>query len=106
MPDVIIYTDGGADPNPGAGGWGAILVHSGSGERCELSGGADATTNNRMELTAAIESLESLRSTCRVELFTDSTYLRNGVSSWIAGWKRTVRPGRFASRRASWMIVL
>jgi ribonuclease HI len=85
---MIIYTDGGADPNPGVGGWGAILVDSVSGERREMSGGADATTNNRMELTAAIESLESLRSTCRVELFTDSTYLRNGVSRWMAGWKR------------------
>ena len=88
MSDLIIYTDGGADPNPGAGGWGAILVDSVSGQRREISGGADETTNNRMELTAAIESLESLRSTCRVELFTDSTYLRSGVSSWMAGWKR------------------
>lgn len=83
---VIIYTDGGADPNPGAGGWGAVLVHPGTGKRRELSGGAEETTNNRMELTAAMEALDSLRQPCEVELYTDSQYLRQGITRWLPGW--------------------
>jgi len=83
---VIIYTDGGCDGNPGPGGWAAVLEHGGLQK--EMSGGAPATTNNRMELQAAIEGLRALNQSCVVELFTDSQYLRQGITEWIAGWKR------------------
>ncbi len=90
MPDapcaVTIYTDGGADPNPGPGGWGAVLVHPPSGRVQELAGGEPRTTNNRMELTAAIRALEALRQPCRVEMHTDSQYLRRGITEWLPGW--------------------
>ena len=82
---VIIYTDGGCKGNPGPGGWGAILSFGEA--RKELSGGEAMTTNNRMELTAAIAALESLKRPCTVELHTDSQYLRNGITLWIQGWK-------------------
>ena len=84
-PPVIIYTDGGCKGNPGPGGWGAIL--SFGDVRKELSGGEAMTTNNRMELSAAIAALESLKRPCAVELHTDSQYLRNGITLWIKGWK-------------------
>ena len=83
---VVIHTDGACSGNPGPGGWGAVLEFNGH-ER-ELSGGAPQTTNNRMELTAAIEALRALKGRCLVELHTDSEYLRNGISKWIQGWKR------------------
>ncbi len=86
MTTVEVWTDGGCRPNPGPGGWAAIL-RSGAAER-ELSGAEAATTNNRMELTAAIEALEALKRPCRVLLHTDSEYLRNGISRWIHGWVR------------------
>ncbi|MGV7031745.1 ribonuclease HI [Methylobacterium symbioticum] len=82
---VRIYTDGACSGNPGPGGWGAILLY-GDTER-ELSGGEAFTTNNRMELLAAIEALEALKRPCRVDLFTDSQYLRQGVTAWIHNWK-------------------
>ncbi|MFN8443781.1 MAG: ribonuclease HI [Caldilineaceae bacterium] len=89
MPDaqkVIIYSDGGCVPNPGNGGWSAILQY---GEhRKELSGRFRNTTNNRMELFAAIAALEALTRPCHVEMFTDSEYLRNGITQWIHGWQR------------------
>mgnify|MGYP001328392454 CR=1 FL=1 len=89
MPDaqkVIIYSDGGCVPNPGNGGWSAILQY---GEhRKELSGRFRNTTNNRMELFAAIAALEALNRPCHVEMFTDSEYLRNGITQWIHGWQR------------------
>ena len=81
-----IWTDGGCKPNPGPGGWGALL-RFGEVER-ELLGGEPATTNNRMELTAAAEALEALRKPCRVRLHTDSEYLRNGITRWSTGWVR------------------
>ena len=82
---VKIWTDGACSGNPGPGGYGAILQF---GEReKELSGGASATTNNRMELMAAIVALEALTRPCAVDLHTDSQYVRNGVTQWIAGWK-------------------
>ncbi len=85
--DVTIYTDGGADPNPGPGGWGAVLIAP-DGAVKELFGSAPETTNNRMELTAAQEALSSLSDGSRVRVFTDSTYLRNGVTKWLPGWIR------------------
>jgi ribonuclease HI len=83
---VEIWTDGGCKPNPGPGGWAAILRFRGN-ER-ELSGNDPASTNNRMELTAAAEALETLKRPCRVVLHTDSEYLRNGITRWHAGWVR------------------
>jgi ribonuclease HI len=83
---VTIYTDGGCIGNPGPGGWAAILLY---GEhRKELSGRYRETTNNRMELLAAIEGLEALTRPCRVELYTDSSYLRDGITRWVHGWQR------------------
>jgi len=82
---VQIYTDGACSGNPGPGGWGAILV---SGEhRKEISGGEPATTNNRMELMAAIEALRALKGSPSVDLYTDSTYVKKGITEWIASWK-------------------
>ena len=85
-PLVEIHTDGACSGNPGPGGWAAILRY-GEVER-ELSGGDPATTNNRMELTAAISALEALKRPCKVVLNTDSEYVRNGISRWINGWVR------------------
>lgn len=85
-PRVEIFTDGACKGNPGPGGWGAIL-RQGTRER-ELSGYDPHTTNNRMELTAAVEALRALRKPCRVALTTDSNYLRDGMMRWIAGWQR------------------
>ncbi|MEZ5775210.1 MAG: ribonuclease HI [Hyphomicrobiaceae bacterium] len=85
-PHIVIHTDGACSGNPGPGGWGAILV-SGHHRR-ELNGGAAGTTNNRMELMAAIEALNALKRPSRVELFTDSNYVRDGITKWIFGWKR------------------
>ena len=83
--NVVIYTDGACSGNPGPGGWGAILT-AGSNER-ELCGGEPHTTNNRMEMMAAIRALEALKRPCRVELHTDSQYLRQGITEWLSGWK-------------------
>ena len=85
-PKVTIYTDGACSGNPGPGGWGAILIH-GQNEK-EICGGEPATTNNRMELMAAIQALEALKKPCKVELHTDSTYVMKGISEWIHGWKK------------------
>ncbi len=82
---VRIHTDGGCEPNPGPGGW-AVVLEMGGHVR-ELSGGSPDTTNNRMEMQAAIEALRALPEPCRVELFTDSQYLRKGVCEWLQGWK-------------------
>jgi ribonuclease HI len=86
MSDVTIYTDGACKGNPGPGGWGAWL-RSGTHEK-ELWGGEPLTTNNRMELTAVIESLSSLTRRCKVDVYTDSEYVRNGIMTWIHGWKK------------------
>jgi ribonuclease HI len=85
-PVVEIFTDGACRGNPGPGGWGAILRY-GEVEK-ELSGGEPATTNNRMEMTAAIAGLEALKRPCRVRLYTDSQYLRDGIMQRLAGWKK------------------
>ncbi|MGH6864784.1 MAG: ribonuclease HI [Methyloceanibacter sp.] len=86
LPKVVIHTDGACSGNPGPGGWGAIL-QSGQHRR-ELSGGEPMTTNNRMELTAAIKALEALKGPSDVDLYTDSNYLRSGITSWIKSWKK------------------
>ena len=86
-PQVTIYTDGGADPNPGPGGWGVVLIHNKSGKEKDLSGSDPETTNNRMELTAAIRALQALKTPCDVKLFTDSEYLRRGVTEWMEKWE-------------------
>jgi ribonuclease HI len=83
---VAIFTDGACKGNPGPGGWGAV-IRSGANEK-ELSGGEPLTTNNRMELLAAIRALEALKRPCEVTLWTDSIYVRDGISKWIHGWLR------------------
>ncbi|NLN70054.1 MAG: ribonuclease HI [Chloroflexi bacterium] len=85
-PAVTIYTDGACQGNPGPGGWGALLRY-GNHEK-ELSGGAKDTTNNRMELQAALEALRALNEPCQVTLFTDSEYLKKGITEWLPNWKR------------------
>ena len=86
MKQVTIHTDGACEGNPGPGGWAAVL-RFGAHTR-ELSGGDPATTNNRMELQAALAALQALKEPCRIELYTDSAYLRDGMTEWLAGWKR------------------
>ncbi|UNK43717.1 ribonuclease HI [Luteimonas sp. S4-F44] len=86
MKSIEIYTDGACLGNPGPGGWGALLRYRGT-ER-ELSGGEPQTTNNRMELMAAIAALEALTEPCRVDLHTDSQYVRQGITEWLANWVR------------------
>ncbi len=83
---VEIYTDGACSGNPGPGGWGAVLRH-GDAEK-ELQGWSSLTTNNRMELLAAIRALEALRYPCKVVLYTDSQYLKNGITQWLANWRK------------------
>lgn len=95
MKAVTIHTDGACEGNPGPGGWAAVLRH---GHRArEIAGGVPATTNNRMELQAAIAALGVLKEPCAVELWTDSEYLRQGVNEWLRGWKR--RGWRTADRK-------
>lgn len=86
MKQVQAFTDGACSGNPGPGGWGAVLQF-GDRER-ELYGGADDTTNNRMELTAAIEALKALKEPCEVSLTTDSTYVKDGITQWLVNWKK------------------
>ncbi len=86
LPKVTIHTDGGAAPNPGAGAWAAVLQYGSNA--WEISGAVPATTNNRMELQAAIQALRALNRPCAVTLYTDSDYVRQGITSWITGWKR------------------
>jgi ribonuclease HI len=86
LPAVEIFTDGACRGNPGPGGW-AALIRSGKRE-LEIGGGEPETTNNRMELIAAIEALSALKRPCRVELYTDSSYVRDGITRWIHGWLR------------------
>ena len=100
MKPVEVFTDGACRGNPGPGGWGVVLR---AGERVkELSGGEPHTTNNRMELKAAIEALTALKTPCQVALYTDSTYVRSGITEWLPGWRargwRRVASGRSSSR--------
>jgi ribonuclease HI len=85
-PQIEIHTDGACSGNPGPGGWGALLLY-GTTEK-ELSGGESLTTNNRMELMAAICALESLKKPCRIALYTDSQYVQKGITEWLPGWIR------------------
>lgn len=82
---VVIYTDGACRGNPGPGGWGAILIYG--GHEKELCGGEPDTTNNRMELMGAIQALEALTRPCKIVLYTDSQYVRTGISTWLTQWK-------------------
>jgi ribonuclease HI len=84
-PKVTIYTDGACKGNPGPGGWGAILFYG--DKKKEICGGEPATTNNRMELMAAIQALEMLNRPCKIELHTDSQYVMKGITEWVRGWK-------------------
>jgi ribonuclease HI len=83
---VVIHTDGACSGNPGPGGWGAILDYNGT--RRELHGGAALTTNNRMEIQAAVEALNALKRPCMVEMHVDSQYVKDGITKWIHGWKK------------------
>ncbi len=94
-PKVVIHTDGACSGNPGPGGWGAVLEYG--DRKKEICGGERATTNNRMELMAAIQALEALTKPCEVELHTDSQYVMKGISEWIHGWK--VRGWKTADRK-------
>lgn len=91
---VKIYTDGACSGNPGPGGWGAVLIYGDHVRK--INGGVDSTTNNQMELTAAIEALNALTRSCKVELYTDSKYVYEGITKWLENWKRKGRltPGR------------
>ncbi len=86
MKRVTIHTDGGCQGNPGPGAWAAVLQYG--RQELEIGGAVAATTNNRMELQAAIQALAALNQSCQIEFFTDSQYLRQGIQSWIHGWKR------------------
>jgi ribonuclease HI len=90
MKHVIIYTDGACSGNPGVGGWGAVMTTNASNGDVvkEISGGAALTTNNRMELQAAISALNTLKEPCSVDLYTDSQYVQKGITEWINGWVR------------------
>ena len=85
-PQVMIYTDGACSGNPGPGGWGALLRFG--GREKELSGSERKTTNNRMEITAAVMALKALKEPCQADIFTDSEYLKRGITEWIHNWKK------------------
>ena len=86
--DYIIYTDGACSGNPGSGGWAAIIFNKSSGQKSKKTGGEIETTNNRMELIAIIEALESIPKNSRLQIFTDSKYVINGIELWIKTWKK------------------
>jgi ribonuclease HI len=109
MKNVVIYTDGACSGNPGAGGWGAVLIHEDDEE--ELSGGETSTTNNRMELMGAIKALEHLKDPCSVEIYTDSKYVKNGITIWIHAWlknnwKKELGRGKKVKNRDLWEQLL
>jgi ribonuclease HI len=86
MKKIIIYTDGSCIGNPGKGGWGAVLIY-GEHEK-EISGAEENTTNNRMEIMAVIQALAILKNKCRVDIYTDSKYVKNGITSWVYNWQK------------------
>jgi len=87
-PEVLLYTDGACSGNPGPGGWAFILRHPATGKEMEKSGGERETTNNRMELMAVIQGLQTLSRGCNIELFTDSVYVGKGMTEWMPKWKK------------------
>jgi ribonuclease HI len=95
MKAIVAYTDGACRGNPGPGGWGVVLQCD--GREKELCGGEPVTTNNRMEMTAAIRALEALKEPCRVDVYTDSVYVKNGITEWLPNWRR--RGWRTAGRK-------
>ena len=96
MTNVTVYTDGACSGNPGPGGWGVLIVTD-SSESIELNGGEKHTTNNRMELTAAIEALKHFKQSTKLTVFTDSVYVKEGISSWLNNWK--IRGWKTASKK-------
>ena len=86
LPEIVIYTDGACDPNPGRGGWAALIITA--NRKMEISGREDESTNNRMELTAAIRALRSIKEPSSVTIYTDSQYLQKGIGEWLSGWIR------------------
>lgn len=107
MKQVTIYTDGACKGNPGSGGWGAVLEYGGS-HRLHLAGGEPETTNNRMELKAAIEGLKALKEPCNVLVVVDSQYVMKGVQQWINGWKRNgwkTAAGQPVKNQDLWIIL-
>ena len=105
--DYVVYTDGGCHPNPGRGGWGVVVLQAGK-VIDERSGGAPDTTNNRMELTAAAEALRALPDGARADIHTDSTYVRDGISKWIAAWRRrgwTTKDGGAVKNQDLWCLL-
>ena len=109
-PHVEIYTDGACSPNPGTGGWGAVLISREHDHRRELSGAEADSTNNRMELNAAIRALEALKQPCRVDLYTDSTYLKNAFEQgWLENWQRKrwkTKGGKPVANQDLWQALL
>lgn len=107
---VIIYTDGACSPNPGIGGWGAVLISKEHELRTELSGSEVDSTNNRMELTAAINALRALKKPCQVRLFTDSSYLKNAFElKWLNNWKTKnwkTKGGKPVANKDLWLLLL
>jgi ribonuclease HI len=105
LPHVLIYTDGGCNPNPGPGGWGAVILRDNQPNE-ELCGGDPQTTNNRMELTAALSALDALKEAHRIDLYTDSQYVRRGVVEWVPTWSRNgwrTSTKRDVANRDLWM---
>lgn len=100
--EVQLFTDGACSGNPGPGGWAFILRHGGSGKELESSGGEELTTNNRMELTAVVRGLETLKRPCSVEVLTDSVYVGKGISEWMPKWKAN---GWRRKEGSKWMPV-
>jgi ribonuclease HI len=102
LPTVHLFTDGACSGNPGPGGWAYIIRHVSSGKEKECAGGEAHTTNNRMELQAVMEGLSALKRPCNVVLYLDSEYVRQGLESWMAGWKRN---GWRRREKGSWKPV-
>lgn len=103
---ATIYTDGSCEPNPGPGGW-AALIHYSDGKELKLSGGEKNSTNNRMELTAALEALRAIKESVEVVIYTDSQYLQKGITEWLPGWKARnwKRKGGALANQELWMSL-